>query len=206
MSKMDDMIDGGGAEEALAESESQSTALDIYQGEAQFTSEDVFIPRLRLAQGLTSEVQDGTARPGQFLVSGFAPEEDVTLVPVGFARLREYRDPEDGSVILCYSKDAITGEGDPGGECGDCPNNKWVENPDKPGKNLPPVCKFSYGYLFYSEQHDTIVSFKFKGMALNAGKMLNTVVNHHGLRKVAITLSSEQRSGKVSLQSMMMLC
>lgn len=195
--KMDDMVSGGGsAEDALADSEAQSTALDIYSGEAQFDADDVFIPRLRLAQGLTKEVQDGTARPGQFLVAGFSPEEDVTLVPVGFTKLREYRNPDDGSEVFCYSKDALTGEGEPGGLCAECPLNKWTPNPDKPGKNLPPVCKFSYGYLFYSEQHDAITSFRFKGMGINAGKMLNTIVNHHGLRKVVVKLSSEQRSGK----------
>ncbi len=197
MAKMDDMIEGGGdAEDALVDSEGAGTALDIYSTETNFDADDVFIPRLRLAQGLTKEVQDGTATPGQFLVQGFTPEIDVTLVPVAFTKMREYRDPDDGSVVLCYSRDALTGEGEPGGECAQCPLNQWTPNPDKPGKNRPPICKFSYGYLFYSEQHDTITSFKFKGMGLNAGKMLNTIVNHHGLRKVVIKLGSEQKSGR----------
>ena len=194
--KMDEMVSGGSAEEAVSESEGAGTALDIYSREAQFSSEDVYIPQLRLAQGLTKEVQDGSARPGQFLVQGFAPEEDVTLVPVAYAKLREYRDPDDGSQMLCFSRDAITGEGDPGGDCASCPLNAWTPNPDKPGKNKPPICKQIYGYLFYSEQHDAITSFRFKGMGIKAGKLLNTIVNHHGLRKVVIKLSSEQRTGK----------
>ena len=194
--KMDEMVEGGSSQAAQDEIEGQGTALDIYQEEAVFSSDDVYIPRLRLAQGLTKEVQEGTARPGQFLVTGFAPEENVNLVPVGFARMREHRDPDDGRILMCFSKDGILGAGDPGGDCNDCPLNKWTENPEKPGKNLPPVCKFSYGYLFYSEQHDTIVSFKFKGMAINIGKQLNTIVNHHGLRKVAVQMKSESRTGK----------
>jgi len=191
--KMDDMLEGGA--QAEEESEVVGTGLTLYDSDPQFDREDVFLNRLRLAQGLTKEVQDGTARPGQYLVTGFAPEETVTVVPVGFAKMQEHRDPDDGKVMLCFSKDALIGEGDPGGACSECPLNKWEPNPDKPGKNIPPICKFSYGYLFYSEQHDAIVAFKFKGMALTAGKGINTIVNHHGLRKVAIVLGSEQKSG-----------
>ena len=191
--KMDDMVEGGASAET--EAEVVETGLSLYDTEPQFSQEDVFLNKLRLAQGLTKEVQDGTARPGQYLVTGFAPEESVTVVPVGVAKMREYRNPDDGREMFCFSKDALTGDGDPGGACADCPFNKWTPNPDKPGKNKPPICKFSYGYLFYSEQHDAIVAFRFKGMALNAGKGINTIVNHHGLRKVAITLGSEQKSG-----------
>ena len=190
---MDEMVEGG----AKAEDEAEviGTGLDLYNQEPEFSQEDVYLNKLRLAQGLTKEVQDGTARPGQYLVTGFAAEEDVTLVPVGFAKMREYRNPDDGREMFCFSKNALQGDGDPGGACSECPLNQWTPNPDKPGKNKPPICKFSYGYLFYSEQHDAIVAFRFKGMALNAGKSLNTIVNHHGLRNVAITMGSEQKSG-----------
>lgn len=191
--KMDDMVEGG----AQAENEAEviGTGLDLYNQQPEFSQEDVYLNKLRLAQGLTKEVQDGTARPGQYLVTGFAAEEDVKLVPVGFAKMREHRNPDDGREMLCFSKDALQGVGEPGGACAECPLNQWTPNPDKPGKNKPPVCRFSYGYLFYSEQHDAIVAFRFKGMALNAGKSLNTIVNHHGLGNVAITMGSEQKSG-----------
>ena len=97
--KMDEMVEGGSSEAAQDEIEGQGTALDIYQEESVFSADDVYIPRLRIAQGLTKEVQEGTARPGQFLVTGFAPEEEsVNLVPVGFTRMREYRDPDDGGL------------------------------------------------------------------------------------------------------------
>ena len=192
--KMDEMVEGG-ASGAQDEAESAGTGLELYNQKPEFSQDDVFLNRLRLAQGLTKEVQDGSARPGQYLVTGFAPEESVTLVPIGFGKMREHRNPDDGREMLCYSKDALIGEGDPGGACAECPLNQWTPNPDKPGKNKPPICKFSYGYLFYSEQHDAVVAYRFKGMALNAGKGINTIVNHHGLRKVAITMGSEQKSG-----------
>jgi hypothetical protein len=194
--KLDEMVSGGGsAEDALTEAEEQSSALTLYSDQIDFSPDDVYIPRLRLAQGLTKEVQEGTARPGQYLVTGFAPEEDVTLVPVGFTKMREYRNPDDGSEMLCFSRNALEGEGDPGGVCAECPLSKWTEDSET-GKRKKPACAFSYGYLFYSQEHDTITSFKFKGMALNAGKMLNTIVNHHGLGNIAVKLASESKSLK----------
>ena len=193
--KMDEMVEGGA--KAQEEAEVIGTGLDMYSGTPEFSSDDVFLNRLRLAQGLTKEVQDGTARPGQYLVTGFAAQESVTVVPIGFAKMREHRNEDDGREMLCFSKDALIGEGDPGGACVECDLNQWTPNPEKEGKNLPPICKFSYGYLFYSEQHDAVVAYRFKGMALTAGKGLNTIVNHHGLRKVAVTLTSEQKSGAI---------
>jgi hypothetical protein len=190
MAKIDEMVDGGSADDALSEAEEQSSALAVYSQEVQFDAEDVYIPRLRLAQGLTKEVQDGTAKPGQFLITGFGPEEDVTLVPVGFTRTRQYRDPEDGSQMLCFSREGQTGEGDPGGECAQCPLSKWTE---ADGRRQKPACAFSYSYLFYSQNHDTITAFNFKGMAINAGKMLNTIVSHHGIGKIAVRLASETK-------------
>ena len=190
--KMDDMLEGGA--QAEGEAEVVGTGLDLYTSEADFDQEDVFLNRLRLAQGLTKEVQDGTARPGQFLVTGFAAQETVTLVPLGFAKMREHRDPDDGREMLCFSKDSLIGTGDPGGTCASCPLNEWTPNPDKPGKNKPPICKFSYGYLFYSQEHDAVVAYRFKGRALTAAKGLNTIVNHHGFRKVVVSMASEQQT------------
>ena len=194
LAKMDEMISGGAspADEALEATEDPTSAMALYQSEVDFSPEDVYIPRLRLAQGLTKEVQEGTARPGQFLVMGFAPQEDVTLVPVGFVRMREYRNYDDGSDMLCYSRDSLLGEGDPGGVCAECPLSKWSEDAD--GRRQKPSCAFSYGYLFYSQEHATITSFKFKGSGLNTGKQLNTIVSHHGLGKVAVVLSSKTKS------------
>jgi len=186
----DSMIEAP-ADSARVNGEQKSSALATYSQQPGFTSDDVFIPRLRLAQGLTAEVQDGTARPGQWLVTGFPPEEEVLLVPLGFARQRELRD-KDTREMLCFSLGGEEGTGEPGGVCAGCIANKWTEEGDK---RRPPTCSFSYNYIVYSEQHETLVKLTFQRMALNAGKMLNTIVAHQGIGNVVVKLSQDQRKG-----------
>jgi hypothetical protein len=187
MAKMDEMIDG-------EEVQDVERALALFSDTPEFDAEDTATNYLRLAQGLTAEVQDGSARPGQFVVQGFPAEEDLRVVPLQYAKMREYRNPGDHMEQLCFSGDGVTGVGDPGGECASCPLNQWTPNPDKPGRNSPPACKLNYGYVFYSEQHDAAVSFRFKGRGIKAGRLLNTIVKQNGMGKVVIKLTSEQQS------------
>ena len=190
--KMDDMVEGGASGEDLALPE--TGILSMYTQQPEFSPEDVRMPYLRLAQGLTAEVQEGTARPGQYVVEGFAAEKDVTLIPVGFAKMQELRTADEKRERLCFSSDALQGTGEPGGACTQCEFNEWRPPEEEGGKNRPPICRFSYGYLFYSEQHDTILGFQFKGKALSVAKKLNTVVNHHGMGKIAVTMGSETKT------------
>ena len=101
-----------------------SNPLAAYDSEPEFENDDILIPRLRLAQALTREVIDNEATQGQFVLTGFDAVETVTLVPVAFGRMRTLRDSED--MVICESSDAITGHGDPGGDCRRCPEARWT--------------------------------------------------------------------------------
>ena len=172
--------------------EDTGTVLANYSDVPDFGQEDVIIPRLKLAQGLTTEVQEGIARPGQWILTGFEPEDELTIVPLAFAKRRELRDP-DTRDILCFSRDARTGEGTPGGECAVCPMNEWTESDD--GKRVPPPCNFQYAYLVYAVDLDSMGALTFAKSGLSSGKMLNTIVAQRGMGRCAVKLSSSQRTG-----------
>jgi hypothetical protein len=192
---IDDALEteGGVEETALARVEEATVALGAFSSRADFSPEDVFIPNLRLAQGLSAEVQDGSAKPGEWLVTGFEPVDEVTVVPLMFGKARELRDEDDRSVILCRSNDSIVGIGNPGGTCVDCPLSQWGEKRD--GTRVPPKCNFQYKYLVYSVEHETLATLSFSKTALRAGKVMNTSVAKFGLANIVILLKSESKKG-----------
>lgn len=192
-STFDDMAEGV---QDRPEGPTAGGALTIYQeGQPIFDRDDVLMPFLRLAQGLSREVQEGIAKPGQWLLQGFDPADGLTVVPLAFARMRELRD-EDTRDIECYSQDSLSGAGEPGGECAACPLAKWQEPKKKGGKNTPPECTFMYAYVVYITEHDTLSTLRFQRTSIKAGKMLNTIVAQRGLGKVAVAIGSDSVQGK----------
>lgn len=167
------------------------SAMTIYTDQPVFDSGDIFIPRLRLAQGLTKEVQDGTAKPGQWVMSGYDALSEVTVVPLRFARRRELVDQE--FAVLCKSDDAVTGVGTPSGDCRSCPMNRWEEGPK--GKRIPPKCSFVYSYIMYVVEMGVTAVVEFKRTSINVGKSLNTLLAQRGLGNVAVVLRSTPNQG-----------
>lgn len=183
----DGMMDEDNKELAVVDEE-EAAPLDIYTNQPSFTIEDIAPPMLKLLQGLSPEVQDGVGSAGEWALSGFDPKEDLVVVPMSFARRREYRD-DDTFALLCKSFDGETGTGEPGGNCADCPMNKWIDS-------KPPKCQFMYSYVMYVAdfQAGGIVNFKRTGLA--AGKSLNSIMSRRGFGNVALILGSKKQSGK----------
>lgn len=181
------MMDSDSKDLAIPDEEA-SAPLDIYTSQPSFTMEDIAPPMLKLLQGLSPEVSDGTGSPGQWALAGFDPKEDMVVVPISFARRREYRDP-DTFALMCKSFDGETGHGEPGGSCADCPMNKWNDG-------RPPKCQFMYSYVMYCADYQAggIVNFKRTGLA--AGKALNSIMSRRGFGNVALILGSKKQSGK----------
>ena len=188
---MDDMLADEGESTAPLARTGQPTGLDLYRNQSEISPEDVYIPNLRLAQGLTPEVQSGDARPGQWLITGFEPQAEVVVVPVAFFKRRELRDV-DTREGLCYSADSITGFGTPGGECAVCSMNEWT---GAEGARKPPACNFSYEYIVYSDTHQCMALLKFQKTAIKTGKVLNTAVAQSGLGNIAVRLKADPRQG-----------
>lgn len=168
-----------------------ASAIVAYTDRPTFDASDIVPSLLRLAQGLTPEVQDGSAKPGQWLMPGFKPYDNVTIVPLMFAKRREYRDEEGQS--MCVSDNALEGVGEPGGICEACPMNKW--GGDR-GKRKPPPCTFMYAYMVYVLEADSIALLYFKKTSIGIGRMLNAMVAQKGMRQTAIRLTSKNQSGK----------
>lgn len=182
---------GEGKAEVMEDDEVGTSAIVAYTDKPTFSSGDIVPAMLRLAQGLTPEVQDGSAKPGQWLLPGFKPYDAVTIVPLMFAKRREYRD-EDGQAV-CVSDNSLEGIGDPGGICEACEMNKWA---GERGKRKPPPCTFMYAYMVYVLEADSIAILYFKKTSIGIGRMLNAMVAQKGMRETAIRLSSKSQSGK----------
>lgn len=154
--------------------------------------DDILIPRLRLLQGLSTEVQDGTGRPGEWVLSGNQALSRITIIPVMFARRREL--VTEDFIVLCSSNDAVTGYGDPGGRCDACSMAQW--SADTRGKSLPPKCSFIYSYIVYVVELHAHGVLEFKRTGLAAGKAINTIaMQRGGFGTFAVTLSASAKQG-----------
>lgn len=192
---MDDMVEENVKAIAAEDEASVSTsALATYSDTPPLDGTDLFIPRLRLAQGLTQEVQDGTAKPGQWLILGMDPMDKVTIVVTGMTRRREYRDV-DTRAVVCRSGDGVTGFGNPGGNCSDCALSHWIQSGQgaEGGKNSPPPCTFIYSYMVWVEGPKTMAILEFSRTAINTGKMLNTLIAQQGVGKFAVQLGAASK-------------
>lgn len=187
----DNMLEAD-AQEA-AEEATENTSIALFAKPLALTADDIVIPRLRLAQGLTQEVQDGNARPGDFLLSGATPRTEVTCTVLAIAKFR--RLTEDGSGdILCRSEDGLVGVGDPGGNCDDCPLSKWVNATDGSRKNTPPKCQFGYKYLLEVDGYGQCV-FEMKRTAIPAAKALNAMVVRNGYGNTRVMIKAQKGTG-----------
>jgi len=163
-----------------------------YSNKPVLDGSDMYVPRLRLAQGLTAEVQEGLAKPGQWIVSGYDPMDETIVIPLLLARQRELRDTD--RIVCCRSSDAKTGDGNPGGVCRDCPMSKWIKGKEGE-KNSPPPCTFSYSYMVYVVNAGVLAVLAFSRTSITTGKRLNTMIAQHGMGNFAVKMSSLSRSG-----------
>lgn len=155
-------------------------------------ADDAYLPRLRLAQGLTPEVQDGVAKPGQWIIVGFDPLDTVTVVPIRVAKVR-VRTGDEGEV-LCQAPDGKVGIGDPGGECDKCPLRHWSTLPD--GSRVPPECDVQFRYVVYVMELGIYAVLVLRRTGMQAAKTINTIILARGLGNVAIRLTSASQKSR----------
>ncbi len=196
MDTFNDMIESVEGEDAtLANVEEKHGQFNLanFSTVPDFGVEDISMPILRLAQGLTSEVQNGEAKPGQWLLTGFSPSDTLNIIPLAYSRRRTLR-AEEGGAVMCAAHDGTTGSGTPGGDCTKCSKNVWSE--DEKGNRHPPECVFSYLYTVYVVEHNTIAMIDFRRTSIQAGKTLNLMTLQRGFGKFAAILSSQKQTGK----------
>lgn len=152
-------------------------------------SSDIAFPLLRLAQGLTAEVQSGDARPGQWIAQSTVKDR-LTIIPLMYARKRELRNEDRG--VMCRSEDSVVGVGVPGGACATCPMSQWSDGPD--GRRQAPPCNFFYSYIVYVPEDGGIAMLNFKRTAINVGKAINTMFALNGAGNFAVELGSNKNT------------
>jgi len=164
---------------ATIEDNSVPTGLGGLTSEPEFDRDEISLPRLRMAQGLTPEVQAGTARPGQWVLTGSDALDQVTFIPMMMGRDFVHRD-EDGVATPCY--DAR------------CPKKEWTQDP-RTGKRKGPECIKIFRYLGYSIDHGVTLEVHFSKTSEFVGKEINTHIATKGMGKFALVLGSTTRQG-----------
>lgn len=166
-----------------------------WTAEPTFEANEVQFPRLRLGQGLTPEVAEGSARMGQWILSGYEALDEATIIPLMVGRTRfKRKDPNDReSPVGCSSPDGVQGYGDPGIACKGCVFAKW--RPGGPnGKNLPPECTLTYRYAVWVVEHESVAEVIFQKTSEQYAYFINNLQQRYGFGKFAIKLTNTMKS------------
>jgi len=163
--------------------------------------EMIIVPRVKLIQPLSVEVDEYKIEPGS-LVNSLTkellakPEGQFLIVPLMVARSRIlFRPLDEGGGLQCRSADGIYGVGDPGGTCVDdngqpnCPYALW-ETDKKTGKNKPPKCTeyLNVVVMPLTDKRELIpgnempLVLSFGKTSMQAGKMLISLIR---MRKIS---------------------
>jgi len=181
------IVPTSGAIVHMDEEADQPTTLGAFRGagDVAFDSSDLVFPRIRLAQAMTAEVVEGTAKAGQYVLSGMEPLDAITVVPGMFTRRRML--VMQDTDVLCRSNDAVTGVGNPGGSCELCPFSHWTGSQETKDRK-PPACTFMYSYIVFVAEWETIGILDFKKTSISAGKVVNTLAARFGLGQFGFQL------------------
>lgn len=150
--------------------------------------EDMTIARLNIANSDTTTPQMNEDSPnyieglkgGDFFNTAsreiYGPK--VKIIPLDFFKDRVMWPPKGSksNTILCKSRDAITGEGTPGGACRTCPMAEFGKDPGK-SKRPPCTLVFNYPALIVRTGKpigmDSLVLLGFKSTSMDEGKAFN---------------------------------
>jgi hypothetical protein len=136
----------GQAQNALARpTTGELAAFGSIQGLEQVGQEDIQLPQLVVAQGLSPCVAAGQCKPGDMIDSVMTDQvvprgQRLEFVPVmHFKRRVKWLKMEEGGGIDCRSKDAVAG--DTYGACADCEHAEWREKTQE-DKGAPLCTKY----------------------------------------------------------------
>lgn len=122
------------------------------------------LPRLKLMQALSPDVVSQLAKAGEFRVEGYPSfKEDIVIIPLARSMSRIYRDDMG---VLCRSADAITGVGEPGGNCNTCEYAEW-------GFGNAAPCTEIFTYLVYIPEHDVFARWALQKSGMPCAKRLD---------------------------------
>ena len=150
--------------------------------------DDFALLRLKLIQGISEEVSNGEARPGDFFIDGLGVvEPPFTIIPMLLGRQRVFR-PDDSEInpedeIMCFSADGKTGIGEPGGQCNVCPNSQFQGR-------TPPLCVDIRNYICFDPTREVLLKWSLSRSAISVAKEINTFIKTKKIGNFAIQISS----------------
>lgn len=159
------------------------------------TSDEVWLPKIVLAQGLSPRVLTGEVRPGTFVLPDGTSCKDFYARILGVRRARVLRSDDADRQLLCWSKNGVVGEGQPGGNCEECPLSRWTQLADSDGgKREPPKCTLLYQYLVQYDADGGRSGLAVYSVSTRSGSafvgQVNALVAWHGQGKVTILVKS----------------
>lgn len=174
-----------------------------YSQSTDFDEGDYAYLRLKLGQPGTPEVGEQLAKAGQYIVTGFPAMTNVTAVPLGWGKSRDYSYGEP-RVTYCTSVDGKVGKGDNGeGEgrhdCSVCPQAQWRKNPNpNVRKNLPPACSEQFNFVLYLPELSMPVEYRMQKTAIAMAKAITGRAKAVGWGGFAISLGSTKKTNEKS--------
>jgi len=133
-------------------------------GDENIDIDDMVLPELKLCQSVTEEVQEGIARPGQYVLTTTQEVYDSPLqVLLIFHSKGRALFPNDakgtGHLELCLSNDSLTGT--TYGDCESCEHKEWPTEEQKArNSNLnSPACSLQHNFVVLLPQGPAVVRF-----------------------------------------------
>ena len=140
------------------------------KGLGNIEQEDRIIPRLKIMQSNSPEVDEGIAKAGELVnsVSKKSYGKVINFVPVMWWKSRIDWAPRDqGGEIICQARDAVTGSNF--GPCAECDYSKWVQKE-------PPICTAIINILGLIGAE--VVAISFMKTSYTTGKQLINLFNY----------------------------
>ena len=151
------------------------------------------IAQLRIAQGMTEEVRARKANIGQFVLTNYAAQDKVILIPFDAPDIRQYK-PDPKKPAVCHAPTGDFGFGTPGGVCELCPLSQWGEYNEVTKKSKPPACKEGVLVRAFSITHRALVDFIFLAGERNKGGFIQQQGMTFGWSQFAIEMTSTEKS------------
>jgi len=172
------------------------TSLLTFSSETNFDASEIEIPKIKLLQAMSPDVQAGEAKMGQWSVFGMEPVDELIVVPISRKKSRTLWSDVEGEGAKCTSDDGVVGRGDPGGPCGPCPFAQWTPGNRKDGKNNPPKCTEAQEYICWVPAAQTLALLKLQKTAYQAGRIINSGAAMRGFGNFAVQLTATAKEGR----------
>lgn len=143
-------------------------------GTGNIDAEDRMIPRLKIMQPLSPEVDEGIAKSGELLnsISKKSYGKELIFVPIVWWKSRIYwAGRDEGGEILCQARDAV--HGSKYGACAECQYSKWNDKE-------APVCTAIINILMLVNGSE-LIACSFMKTSYNTGKQLINLFNYKGV-------------------------